>query len=169
MTTKKPVKKRPRSRTAAPELSTKSSGLAQRLQIQLGTGAITYVATTSSGKYEWKRAQERMTRRKPSARTKERAMMVLRPAVGMVGDFARGGCGFFLSYSMLCRRILESGVSCRFGALPSACGKAKLLVDGRRLLRFRAGAADGFVGRAAAASICCAHEIVVEDIPSLSV
>lgn len=41
MTTKKPVKNRPTSRTAAPELSTKSSGLAQRLQIQLGIGATT--------------------------------------------------------------------------------------------------------------------------------
>ena len=41
MITKNPVKKRPRSSTAAPELSTKSSGLAQRLQIQLGTGART--------------------------------------------------------------------------------------------------------------------------------
>lgn len=39
MTTKKPVKKRPTSRTAAPELSTKSSGLAQRLLIQFGIGA----------------------------------------------------------------------------------------------------------------------------------
>lgn len=41
MTTKNPVQKRPRSITPAPELSTKSSGLAQRPQIQLGSGAIT--------------------------------------------------------------------------------------------------------------------------------
>ncbi|KAI0470876.1 hypothetical protein GGR56DRAFT_118147 [Xylariaceae sp. FL0804] len=49
MSTRKPVQKRPRSSTALPELSTKSSGLAQREQIQLGSGASTYVATTSSG------------------------------------------------------------------------------------------------------------------------
>src|SRR5690606_15416896 len=49
ITTKNPVQKRPRSSTAAPELSTKSSGFAQWLHIQLGTGASTYVATTSSG------------------------------------------------------------------------------------------------------------------------
>lgn len=95
ITTKNPVKNRPRSRTAAPELSTKSSGLAQRLQIQLGIGAITYVPTTNSGKYDEKRAQERMTRRKPTARTKESAMMVLRPAVGMVGVGGPAmGCSF---------------------------------------------------------------------------
>jgi len=49
ITTKNPVKKRPRSRTAAPELSTKSSGLAQCPQIQLGMGAMTKVATTRRG------------------------------------------------------------------------------------------------------------------------
>ena len=43
------------------------------------------MATTRSGRYSLKRAQERMTRRNPTARTKDRAMMVLRPAVGMVG------------------------------------------------------------------------------------
>lgn len=41
MTTRNPVQKRPRSITPAPELSTKSSGLAHRPQIQLGSGAIT--------------------------------------------------------------------------------------------------------------------------------
>lgn len=83
ITTRKPVRNRPRSSTAAPELSTKSSGLAHRLQIQLGRGATTYVATTRSGKYDWYRAHERMTSRNPTASTKEREMMVLRPAVGM--------------------------------------------------------------------------------------
>lgn len=48
MTTKNPVQNLPRSKTAVPELS-KSSGLEQRPQIQLGSGASTYVATTSSG------------------------------------------------------------------------------------------------------------------------
>lgn len=38
------------------------------------------VRTTRRGRYWWKRAQERITRRKPRARTKEREMMVLRPA-----------------------------------------------------------------------------------------
>lgn len=50
MTTRKPVRKRPKSITALLELSIKSSGLAALPQIQFGSGAITYVATTSSGK-----------------------------------------------------------------------------------------------------------------------
>ena len=41
-----------------------------------------------------KRAQERMTRRKPTARTKERAIMVLRPALGMVGEWEDEGWSF---------------------------------------------------------------------------
>ena len=88
--TKNPVKKRPTSTIAAPALSTKSSGFAHRPQIQFGTGARTYVATTRSGRYELCSAHERMTRRKPSARTNERAMIVLRPAVGIVA--VGGGC-----------------------------------------------------------------------------
>jgi len=40
-----------------------------------------YVTTTSKGKYCLKSAQERMTRRKPIARTKDSDMMVFRPAV----------------------------------------------------------------------------------------
>lgn len=41
MTTKNPVQKRPKSTTALPLLSMKSSGLAHRPQIQLGRGAMT--------------------------------------------------------------------------------------------------------------------------------
>lgn len=67
--TKKPVKKRPKSATALPELSIKSSGLAHRAQIQFGRGAMTYVATTINGRKLCQRAEERMTRRKPMART----------------------------------------------------------------------------------------------------
>lgn len=79
--TKNPVQNLPKSTTAFPELSIKSSGLAHRPQIQFGSGARTYVATTRRGRYWWKRAQERITRRNPIARTKDREMMVLSPAV----------------------------------------------------------------------------------------
>lgn len=44
------------------------------------------MATTRRGRYCLKSAQERMTSRKPTASTKERAMMVLRP--GIVADCA---------------------------------------------------------------------------------
>ena len=67
--TRKPVKNRPKSATALPELSMKSSGFAHRAQIQFGTGAMTYVATTINGRKLCQRAEERMTRRKPMART----------------------------------------------------------------------------------------------------
>lgn len=79
--TRKPVKNRPKSATALPELSMKSSGFAHRAQIQFGTGAMTYVATTINGRKLCQRAEERMTRRKPMARTKESAIIVLRPAI----------------------------------------------------------------------------------------
>lgn len=69
MITKNPVQNRPKSTTAFPLDSTKSSGLAHRPQIQFGSGASTNVATTSKGRYCLKRAQERMTRRKPMAST----------------------------------------------------------------------------------------------------
>ena len=122
ITTKNPVQNFPKSTTAFPLLSTKSSGLAHRPQIQLGSGANTYVATTSNGRYCLKSAQDRITRRKPIARTyfqsvnktpnvaseavgeeksrteqertKEREMMVLRPAAifavdkGSLTDFS---------------------------------------------------------------------------------
>jgi hypothetical protein len=67
--TKNPVQNLPKSTIAFPELSTKSSGLAHRPQIQFGSGARTYVATTRRGRYFWNRAQERITSRKPIART----------------------------------------------------------------------------------------------------
>lgn len=60
--------KRPKSTTALPEPSMKSSGLPHRLQIQFGNGAMTYVATTSKGRKLCHSAEERMTRRKPIAR-----------------------------------------------------------------------------------------------------
>lgn len=69
MTTKKPVANRPRSIQALALLSMKSSGFAHLEAIQFGTGANTYVATTRRVRKLWKRAAERMTRRKPMART----------------------------------------------------------------------------------------------------
>lgn len=60
---------RPKSATEFPELSMKSSGLAHREQIQLGSGATMYVATTINGRKLCQMADERMTRRKPTART----------------------------------------------------------------------------------------------------
>lgn len=51
ITTRKPVRKRPRSKTPPPPLpSRKSSGLLHREQMAFGSGARQYVATTSSGK-----------------------------------------------------------------------------------------------------------------------
>jgi hypothetical protein len=47
MTTKNPVRKRPRSITPVPPPSMKSSWVAARPHSQLGTGARTYVRTTS--------------------------------------------------------------------------------------------------------------------------
>ena len=41
ISTKNPVKNRPKSATELPELSIKSSGFAHRAQIQLGRGATT--------------------------------------------------------------------------------------------------------------------------------
>ena len=69
ITTKKPVQNFPKSTIALLPLSTKSSGLEHRPQIQFGRGARTKVATTRRGWYLWKSAQDRMTRRKPIART----------------------------------------------------------------------------------------------------
>jgi len=81
ITTRNPVANRPRS-IHAPELfSIKSSGLAHLPAIQFGKGAKTYVATTRSVRKLWNKAAERMTRRNPMARTKDRAIIVLRPAV----------------------------------------------------------------------------------------
>jgi len=77
---KNPVQKRPRSITPELDDSPKSSGLAHRDATQLGRGARIKVKTTRRGRYWWKRAQERMTRRNPRARTKESEMIVLRPA-----------------------------------------------------------------------------------------
>lgn len=67
--TKNPVEKRPRSIQALELLSIKSSGFAHLEAIQFGTGANTYVATTSRVRKLWKRAAERMTSKKPIART----------------------------------------------------------------------------------------------------
>lgn len=68
--TKNPVTNFPKSITAFPPPSLpKSSGFAHRPQIQFGSGASTYVATTRRGKYWFHSAQERITRRKPTART----------------------------------------------------------------------------------------------------
>lgn len=61
--------KRPKSANELPELSMKSSGFAHRAQIQLGNGATMYVATTINGRKLCQMAEERMTRRKPMART----------------------------------------------------------------------------------------------------
>lgn len=69
ITTKNPVQNRPKSTIALLPLSTKSSGFEHCPQIQFGKGASTKVATTSSGWYLWKSAQERITRRNPIART----------------------------------------------------------------------------------------------------
>lgn len=66
---KKPVQKRPRSMIPELEDSPKSSGLAHRDATQLGRGARMNVKTTRSGRYWWNKAQERITRRNPSART----------------------------------------------------------------------------------------------------
>lgn len=49
ITTRNPVQNLPRSSSELPELSTKSSGLENWPQIQLGSGARTKVATTSNG------------------------------------------------------------------------------------------------------------------------
>ena len=68
MTTRNAVQNRPKSTIALPELSMKSSGFEHLPHIQLGSGARTYVATTSRGRYCFHKAQERMTRRKPMAR-----------------------------------------------------------------------------------------------------
>jgi hypothetical protein len=84
MTTKKPVTNLPKSTIAPAEpelLSMKSSGLAQYPHIMFGSGARIYVATTRTGYGLWKRTLERMMRMKPMARTKERRMSVLRPAI----------------------------------------------------------------------------------------
>ena len=99
MTTRKAVQNLPKSTTALPALSIKSSGFEHRPHIQFGNGARTYVATTRRGRYSCHKAQDKMTRRKPMARiydhpsagscysgtsglyTKDKAMMVLRPAV----------------------------------------------------------------------------------------
>ena len=47
----------------------KSSGLAHREQIQFGSGATTYVATTINGRKLCQMADERITSRNPTART----------------------------------------------------------------------------------------------------
>lgn len=81
--TRNPVMNRPKSASEFPELSIKSSGLAHREQIQLGRGATIYVATTANGRKLCQMAEERMTRRNPIARTNDRPIMVLIPAVMM--------------------------------------------------------------------------------------
>ena len=48
ITTKNPVQNLPKSMTALPELSMKSSGFAHRPHMKFGNGAIVYVATTRS-------------------------------------------------------------------------------------------------------------------------
>ena len=60
---------RPKSATEFPELSMKSSGFAHREQIQFGSGATTYVATTINGRKLCQMADDRITRRNPTART----------------------------------------------------------------------------------------------------
>lgn len=47
ITTKKPVQNLPKSTTALPALSMKSSGFAHFPHMKFGNGAMTYVATTS--------------------------------------------------------------------------------------------------------------------------
>lgn len=69
MTTRNPVQNLPKSITAFPALSIKSSGFAHLAHMKFGNGAITNVATTSNVRKLWKRAALRMTRRKPIART----------------------------------------------------------------------------------------------------
>lgn len=106
--TRNPVQNFPKSRMAFPPLSTKSSGFAHRPQIQFGKGARTYVKTTRRGRYCFQSAQDRITRRKPTASTwlmpslaciyctehqrqvltSDKAIMVLRPA-GMVDKVAK--------------------------------------------------------------------------------
>lgn len=82
VTTRKPVKNLPKSIMLLPLLSLmKSSGLAHRLQMALGTGAMQYVPTTSSGSQFLKRAQLRMTKRKPHARMKESEMILIGQSV----------------------------------------------------------------------------------------
>lgn len=86
--TRNPVQNFPKSSMAFPPLSTKSSGFPHRPQIQFGKGARTYVRTTRRGRYCFQSAQDRITRRKPTASTSDKAMMVLRPA-GMVDKVAK--------------------------------------------------------------------------------
>lgn len=69
MTTRNPVENLPRSIHALALLSMKSSGFAHLEAIQFGIGAKTYVATTSSVRKLWNKAAERITRRKPMAKT----------------------------------------------------------------------------------------------------
>lgn len=69
MTTRNPVQNLPKSTTAFPALSIKSSGFAHLEHMKFGKGAVTNVAATSSVRKLWKRAALRMTRRKPMART----------------------------------------------------------------------------------------------------
>ena len=59
------------------ESDMKSSPAAYRAHIAFGNGARTYVATTSKGSQFAKRAHDKITRRKPHARTNDRPMMLL--------------------------------------------------------------------------------------------
>lgn len=81
--TRNPVQNFPKSRMAFPPLSTKSSGFAHLPHIQFGKGARIYVKTTRRGRYCFQSAHDRITRRKPTASTNDKAMIVLSPA-GMV-------------------------------------------------------------------------------------
>jgi len=103
ITTKNPVQNLPKSTTAPlPPLSTKSSGLAHLPQIQLGRGARTKVATTSSGRYCLNKAHERITRRKPIARMNDSEMIVLSPAVILKsGKGDRLAVGSFISAKLM--------------------------------------------------------------------
>jgi len=93
--TKNPVQNFPKSRMAFPPLSTKSSGLAHRPHIQFGNGARTYVKTTRRGRYCFQSAHDKITRRKPTARTNDKAIIVLRPGAIAAKGFERATFDIF--------------------------------------------------------------------------
>jgi len=87
--TKNPVQNFPKSRMAFPPLSSKSSGLAHRPQIQFGNGARTYVKTTRRGRYCFQSAHDRITSRNPTASTNDKAIIVLRPGAMAAKGFEK--------------------------------------------------------------------------------
>jgi len=105
ITTRNPVANLPRSIHALALLSIKSSGFAHLEAIQFGSGANTYVATTSRVRKLWNKAAERITRRNPMARTYR-----LKSAPG------RGSCTVKRTYKRQSDNGLQSRRHCGLNA-----------------------------------------------------